>query len=120
MFPNAVMMKQETWNDILRAMIAVRDAHGWREETKPAAQAKAPIVVLKPRKTVKPARRKAAKAVSRKPANRAVKKATAKPKSRVSRAKTGLKAKLHKPKTSRRAPAKARRALPKKAAKRRK
>jgi sugar phosphate isomerase/epimerase len=32
MFPNAVMMKQETWNDILRSMIAVRDAHGWREE----------------------------------------------------------------------------------------
>jgi len=32
MFPNAVMMKQETWNDILSTMIAVRDAHGWREE----------------------------------------------------------------------------------------
>jgi sugar phosphate isomerase/epimerase len=31
MFPNAVMMKRETWNDILRAMIAVRDAHGWYE-----------------------------------------------------------------------------------------
>ncbi|NLF09616.1 MAG: TIM barrel protein [Pirellulaceae bacterium] len=31
MFPNAVMMKGETWNDILRAMIAVRDAHGWKE-----------------------------------------------------------------------------------------
>ncbi|MGQ9576824.1 MAG: TIM barrel protein [Thermoguttaceae bacterium] len=31
MFPNAVMMKPETWNDILRVMIAVRDAHGWRE-----------------------------------------------------------------------------------------
>ena len=31
MFPNAVMMKRETWNDILRAMIAVRDAHGWKE-----------------------------------------------------------------------------------------
>ena len=29
MFPNAVMMQQDTWNDILRAMIAVRDAHGW-------------------------------------------------------------------------------------------
>ncbi|HXJ43719.1 MAG TPA: hypothetical protein VNH18_30830, partial [Bryobacteraceae bacterium] len=29
MFPNEVMMKQETWNDILRVMIAVRDAHGW-------------------------------------------------------------------------------------------
>jgi hypothetical protein len=31
MFPNAVMMDPKTWNDILRAMIAVRDAHGWRE-----------------------------------------------------------------------------------------
>ena len=29
MFPNAVMMEQQTWNDILRTMIAVRDAHGW-------------------------------------------------------------------------------------------
>jgi len=31
MFPNEVMMKPQTWNDILRAMISVRDAHGWRE-----------------------------------------------------------------------------------------
>jgi hypothetical protein len=31
MFPNDVMMKQATWNDILAAMIAVRDAHGWVE-----------------------------------------------------------------------------------------
>jgi len=31
MFPNAVMMKQQTWNDILSAMVAVRNAHGWRE-----------------------------------------------------------------------------------------
>jgi sugar phosphate isomerase/epimerase len=31
MFPNDVMMKQKTWNDILAAMIAVRDAHGWLE-----------------------------------------------------------------------------------------
>lgn len=30
MFPNEVMQKQETWNKILRAMSAVRDAHGWR------------------------------------------------------------------------------------------
>ena len=29
MFPNAVMMKQKTWNDILGAMVTVRDAHGW-------------------------------------------------------------------------------------------
>jgi hypothetical protein len=29
MFPNSVMLDQNTWNDILRAMIAVRNAHGW-------------------------------------------------------------------------------------------
>lgn len=31
MFPNDVMMKPATWNDILRTMIAVRNAHGWTE-----------------------------------------------------------------------------------------
>ncbi|MBU4272256.1 MAG: sugar phosphate isomerase/epimerase [Planctomycetes bacterium] len=31
MFPNAVMMRPETWNDVLGVMIAVRDAHGWKE-----------------------------------------------------------------------------------------
>jgi sugar phosphate isomerase/epimerase len=31
MFSNAVMMQPKTWNDILGAMIAVRDEHGWRE-----------------------------------------------------------------------------------------
>jgi hypothetical protein len=29
MFPNSVMEKQDTWNDILRVMITVREAHGW-------------------------------------------------------------------------------------------
>ena len=29
MFPNAVMQQQQTWNNILRTMLAVRDAHGW-------------------------------------------------------------------------------------------
>ncbi len=29
MFPNAVMLEQQTWNDILGVMIAVRQAHGW-------------------------------------------------------------------------------------------
>ncbi|MFZ0589373.1 MAG: TIM barrel protein [Bryobacteraceae bacterium] len=29
MFPNAVMMDPRTWRDILKVMIAVRDAHGW-------------------------------------------------------------------------------------------
>ena len=31
MFPNAVLMQPKTWNDILAAMISVRDAHGWVE-----------------------------------------------------------------------------------------
>ena len=31
MFPNEVMMRAETWNTILGAMLKVRDAHGWRE-----------------------------------------------------------------------------------------
>jgi hypothetical protein len=31
MFPNDVMMKPQTWNDILAAMIAVREQHGWQE-----------------------------------------------------------------------------------------
>ncbi|MCX6901129.1 MAG: TIM barrel protein [Verrucomicrobia bacterium] len=31
MFPNEVMMKQETWNNILAAMIQVRENHGWQE-----------------------------------------------------------------------------------------
>jgi sugar phosphate isomerase/epimerase len=31
MFPNAVMMQQKTWNDILGTMIKVREHHGWVE-----------------------------------------------------------------------------------------
>ncbi|MBM4000656.1 MAG: TIM barrel protein [Planctomycetes bacterium] len=29
MFPNETMLKPQTWNDILAAMVSVRDAHGW-------------------------------------------------------------------------------------------
>jgi sugar phosphate isomerase/epimerase len=29
MFPNATMMQAQTWHDVLGAMIAVRNAHGW-------------------------------------------------------------------------------------------
>lgn len=29
MFPNSVMESQQTWNDILAALISVREAHGW-------------------------------------------------------------------------------------------
>ncbi|HNQ72770.1 MAG TPA: TIM barrel protein [Verrucomicrobiota bacterium] len=30
MFPNRVLQQQQTWNDILAAMIQVREQHGWR------------------------------------------------------------------------------------------
>jgi hypothetical protein len=29
MFPNAVMLDPKTWQDVLHAMIQVRNAHGW-------------------------------------------------------------------------------------------
>ncbi len=41
MFANDVMMQQQTWNNILSTMIAVREAHGWREESPAAADADA-------------------------------------------------------------------------------
>src|SRR6266496_2004229 len=81
MFPNEVMMKQQTWNDILSAMISVRDAHGWREvdaaEAMPAPVLET-VIIPKPakapiRKAAKPARKKASR-----PANKAVKKRVAK------------------------------------------
>jgi sugar phosphate isomerase/epimerase len=31
MFPNSVMRQPQTWDDVLKAMIEVRDAHGWRQ-----------------------------------------------------------------------------------------
>jgi sugar phosphate isomerase/epimerase len=31
MFSNETMMKPQTWNEILGAMVSVRDAHGWKE-----------------------------------------------------------------------------------------
>jgi hypothetical protein len=31
MFPNSAMRQPETWNDVLKAMVGVRDAHGWRQ-----------------------------------------------------------------------------------------
>jgi len=72
MFPNEVMMKQQTWNDILAVMIAVRDNHGWREvEPVKVAPPKPAVVAAKPPQPTPapppapaPARRPAAKAVA--------------------------------------------------------
>ena len=80
MFPNDVMMKPETWNSILRTMIAVRDAHGWTEEKPTPAASAAPAARVSSRKKAKPAARKPAKskapkrAAKRVSAKRAVKK----------------------------------------------
>lgn len=66
MFPNEVMMGPQTWNDILGAMIAVRDAHGWSEERQLASKQEAPAVI----KSRRPRKKAVAKKV-RKPAKRA-------------------------------------------------
>src|SRR5437667_6367588 len=84
MFPNEVMMQPKTWNDILSAMIAVRDAHGWREidaAEAGAAEAKETAVAVEPaakpakKKTARPAKKAAKKNVAKKAAKKSVKKA---------------------------------------------
>jgi hypothetical protein len=111
MFPNDVMMKQETWNDILRAMISVRDAHGWREdEDEEALQAvKLPeLIKIRSKPTVKLAiPRRAAKAASKstkrkKAAKRPTRKVTARKRIRV---RAPIKKKSRKPKVTRKSSA---------------
>jgi sugar phosphate isomerase/epimerase len=118
MFPNAVMMQQETWNYILRAMIAVRDAHGWREEVTPAAAAAAPSVRVKAPRPAKPAVKKAAKGVARKAVKKAAKKPTRKAKAKRFSAEAPNK--TRKAKAASKARPKAKRALPGKPTKRKK
>ena len=73
MFPNEVMMKQQTWNDILSAMIDVRDAHGWREiDGADARPVKAPVAVAATRSS-KPAGRESARPAKKAAKNKAVK-----------------------------------------------
>jgi hypothetical protein len=135
MFPNAVMMQQETWNDILGAMIAVRDAHGWRGEKAIQTMAEdidedifvaKPIEVNEtrgepaapeparaaPKKAKVPAAKKAAKKPAKKPAPK-------KP-ARKLRAKTAPKAKSRKAKAPKKSAAKAKKPVRKKSAKRKK
>jgi sugar phosphate isomerase/epimerase len=118
MFPNAVMMKQETWNDILRAMIAVRDAHGWREEAQPAAAAAAPSATAQVGKPAKPSVKKATRPAPRKPARKVAKKPARKPKAKRVSAKATVRTKLRIAKVVRKAPAKSTKPLRRKAPKR--
>lgn len=96
MFPNEVMLNQQTWNDILGAMISVRDAHGWTEEAapapapKPAPKAKVTANVVTTRKPV--AKQPAAKKAAPKKAKKAAVKAT--PKKKPTKAKPAKTKKL--------------------------
>ena len=96
MFPNEVMMKQQTWNDILSAMIAVRDAHGWREidgANVKATKAMETVVITKPAKpaakpTARPAKKAAREKVIRKVVKAKVKKVAKKPVKKTVKLKT--------------------------------
>src|SRR3989454_1670453 len=94
MFPNAVMMKPETWNDILSTMIAVRDAHGWREEEDLEDETAIQTITTRTRraakkKAVRPRAklvRKPTKRPATKPAKRVSAKSAMKKKSKKTRA----------------------------------
>jgi sugar phosphate isomerase/epimerase len=85
MFPNSVMLNQQTWNNILAAMISVRDTHGWDESatkaSKPAgAAASRPATIQAKRKAAPKAK---ARPVARKKAARKTPKVKAKTKPRA-------------------------------------
>ncbi len=51
MFPNKIMKKAATWNNILAAMIKVREAHGWSETGEVKSQpAAAEVIKVSPKK----------------------------------------------------------------------
>ena len=125
MFPNAVMMQQETWNDILGAMIAVRDAHGWREDEGGAkkepqgtkrekADVKSRTAKAVVRKPAAKTRKKAVKQTARKAAKKPAKKATV----ARSRRKPASRATAKKTKSLKKAPRKAKKSPSRKQSKR--
>ena len=112
MFPNEVMLHQQTWNDILGAMISVRDAHGWTEADAPASKPAAKAKVAANITTKKPAAKKSA------PKKAAPKKAVAKAASKKKAAKSKPAKKSVKAKKVAKKPAKkVAKKAPKKAAK---
>jgi sugar phosphate isomerase/epimerase len=105
MFPNEVMHQQETWNHILAAMVAVRDAHGWSDRAATNGQpARKPSAKLEVRTAKKKPTKKPARVAVRVKKSRPPARAKAKPAKRPA-------AKAKKP------VAKARRPVPKKKAK---
>lgn len=87
MFPNDVMLNQQTWNDILGAMISVRDAHGWTEAAAPAKpQPKAKVAASVSTKKATAKKSASKKAPAKKPAKKAAAKAAPKKKTVKSKA----------------------------------
>jgi hypothetical protein len=72
MFSNETMMKPGTWNDILQAMVAVRDAHGWCEEM--PVQPESSPVTLRSKTRKKTGARKVKAKKSAKPVKRQTRK----------------------------------------------
>jgi hypothetical protein len=137
MFPNAVMQKPETWNEILGAMIAVRDAHGWREDEEATVEVQPQIVEVKTQPPAKPATTKKpvratvkAKPIARAKAGKggkkkvvkAAKKPTRKikPKAKAKAVKSKASAKVGKARTARKKVAKAKSATGRKPIRRKK
>jgi sugar phosphate isomerase/epimerase len=112
MFPNAVMMKQETWNDILRAMISVRDAHGWREEAEKPAEPAEASAELKPVARPAAVRKRPAKRPAHK-AKKTVKKAARKTAVKRVAARRTARVKSRKKPAARKKPARAKRTVKK-------
>jgi hypothetical protein len=67
MFPNSVMAEPNTWNTVLRTMIAVRDSHGWTEAAPDAVAESKPTIELSPQHRLKRATRKKVARSQRKP-----------------------------------------------------
>jgi len=58
MFSNQSMMRQETWNEILATMAAVRNAHGWNEDAVAPKSVSREVLVLSTKRPGKTAGRK--------------------------------------------------------------
>ncbi len=113
MFPNEVMMKPQTWNDILAAMIAVRNAHGWSEgAVQQSAPAEKPVKVV----AAKPAKPAVAKPAQPAPKPAAKKTAQPAPKKPAKPAPKRVAVKVAKPAPKKAAKKPAKKAAPKKAA----
>ena len=82
MFPNEVLMKPQTWNDILAAMVAVRDAHGWSEGESQATRRTDGPALRATTKKAQPTLKKPAKAKA-KPVKKAAKKTARRAKAKV-------------------------------------